>query len=97
MSSEDQDLIPDPAIQEVVTRFIESLGERKPRFMCPVPGGGLQLEWDDSKKHLEIEFLSPSQVVYLQEELYSEGVVSGECSLHETEVISRIIGWFYST
>ena len=61
-------------------------------FVSPIAGGGIQLEWDSSQKHLEIEVLNSMNVVFLMEE-HGE-TECGEFALAEVERVRRLLDRF---
>jgi len=92
---------PDPEIVRAATRLLNrlrdsDLGAIPVPFACPVPGGGIQLEWSSSKKYLEIEFLDTSTVAFLKEDFSPKGesTESGEYPLADAEATRRLLDWF---
>jgi hypothetical protein len=65
---------PDAAIVDSAERVLALLHDMVPPrlstpFVCPISGGGLQVEWTSDTKHLEIEFVTQSEVEFLTEDL----------------------------
>jgi hypothetical protein len=59
----------------------------------PVPGGGLQLEWESAKRELELEILPDGEIEYL--------IVDREGKMRENKIspswmdeIYRLVSWF---
>ena len=67
-------------------------------FVCPVPGGGLELEWTSDAKHAEIEFLDDGSVIYLKTDLRGgkPDVTAFECSPSDIEELLSLLSWFQS-
>lgn len=56
--------------ENVLLRLRDVVPASLPRpFVCPVSGGGIQLEWTSDTKHLELEFVSQSEALFLTEDL----------------------------
>ena len=56
--------------ENVLRRLRDVVPANLPRpFVCPVSGGGLQFEWTTDTKHLELEFVSQSEALFLTEDL----------------------------
>lgn len=53
-------------------------------FVCPITGGGVQLEWNIGNRHLELEFAPDGCLTWLTEQ---EGgtMDTGECPFRDTE------------
>lgn len=70
-------------------------------FVCPVPGGGLQLEWEVGKRELELEFLPDGSIEFLTvdknanhlEDSMTEGKVDGENII---VIVQRVLEWLVS-
>ena len=76
----------------------DRLGAIPVPFVCPVAGGGIQLEWSSPQKHLEIEFLDEATVVFLKEEQRPSGEIteSGEYPVADMDKTRRLLDWFAS-
>jgi len=92
---------PDPGIVSAVKGLLDRLQDSRlgaipVAFVCPVGGGGIQLEWSSSGKHLEIEFMDVSTIVFLKEELTPQGesMASGEYPLANVESTRQLLDWF---
>ena len=71
-----------------------ALGPVPVPFVCAIAGGGVQLEWTSSGKHLEMEFVDAETIVFLKQE---GGLVqSGEFPAHDAEATRRLLDWFTS-
>jgi len=70
-------------------------------FVCPVSGGGVGLEWTSQAKHLEIEFVSETEVVWLTEDMSrpgpSDAMDAGEIDLSKgVGLLQQKLLWFAS-
>ncbi len=67
-------------------------------FVCPLSGGGLQIEVTSDTKHLEIMFDGPSEIIFLKEENVAgeEVMDSGQLSARDVPNIKRLFKWFDS-
>ncbi len=66
-------------------------------FICPIGGGGIQFEWTQGGKHLEIELLHGDRIAFLKETQGPQGQValeSGEFDSKEIGQIRQLLGWF---
>ena len=65
-------------------------------FVSPIGGGGLQLEWTRSGKHLELEFLDERTICFLKEETVSgeDRMESGEYLVADTTETQELLNWF---
>lgn len=57
-------------------------------FVCPIAGGGVQLEWTSDAKHLELEFTREDTVVFL-----TEGMPDGPGAMNSGQYDPRETGW----
>ena len=89
---------PDPtavkAAEELLDRLRDSdLGALPAPFVCPIAGGGIQLEWESSGKYLEIEFLDGGMALYLKEK-QGESMESGEFPATDAGLARQLLEWF---
>jgi len=85
------------AVERLLSRLEESgIGDIPVPFVCPVAGGGVQLEWSSSRRHLEMEFLDASTIAFLQEERTPQGeeTDTGEYPVTATEKTRQLLNWF---
>ena len=63
--------------------------------VCPVAGGGFQLEWECGSKSLEIEFLTANRLGFLTEDELSQGriVKSGEYPTARLQETLALVEW----
>lgn len=94
---------PLPSIIEAAEGLFERLRNLIPTdlpapFVCPVSGGGLQIEMTSDTKHLEIMFDSASDIIFLKEEDVGgeELTDAGELSARDLPSIRRLFSWFPS-
>jgi len=59
----------------------------------PVPGGGLQLEWDNAKGELELEVLPDGEIGFLIVDKENE-MLEGRLSPNWSDEIYRLAQWF---
>lgn len=59
----------------------------------PVPGGGLQLEWDNAKGELELEILPDGEIGFLIVDKENE-MLEGRLSPNWSDEIYRLAQWF---
>lgn len=57
-------------------------------FVCPIEGGGLQIEWDYGDRHLEIEWVDPDTVVAL----WNGGRIECKTAEFRSTDVERIVG-----
>lgn len=57
-----------------------------------MPDGGIQIEYDNGRKHLEIEFRSPTKVVYLTSEELPDGEEDTEAFACPATDFDRLLG-----
>jgi hypothetical protein len=62
----------------------------EPRVV-PVPGGGLQFEWQTATRELELEVLPDGSVEFLT--VAGEHMQEGPVSSDQAEEVRRLIGW----
>jgi hypothetical protein len=85
--------------REVLVRLGDTVPAAVPApFVCPVSGGGLQIEWTAGHRHLEVEFLSDGQIAYLTEDTLRAGVsmLSGDLEPHQVPELRRMLRWLVS-
>lgn len=88
--------------ESVLSRLTDVVPSNLPStFVCPVSGGGLGLEWRSQAKHLEIEFVSETEVVWLTEDLSRLGACdamdAGEADLSKgVSLLRDKLLWFAS-
>ena len=61
-------------------------------FVCPIEGGGIQLEWTKEGKHLELEFSLDGEIVWLTEE--GDDMEAGECKIDDYNKIKELFAWY---
>lgn len=59
---------------------------------CPIPGGGLQLEWDVPGRYLEIEVFPDGSVEYLRQKA-GEDATEGQFLLTDLSTVQEIVGF----
>lgn len=84
------------AAEGLLSRLGDDLGAVPVPFVCGVPGGGLQFEWDSADKHLELELSDTATIVFLTEEQEPQGerMESGEYPLGNVERTRQLLDWF---
>ena len=94
---------PSPRIVRAAEDLFERLRDVIPTeladpFVCPVSGGGVQIEITSHTKHLELMFDAPSSIVFLKEEGTGEEetMEAGEVRAHDVPSIRRLFEWFAS-
>ena len=61
-------------------------------FICPISGGGIQLEWHYPSRELEVEFIEPEVIGYLK--VFEDGTMEeGEIATCDLDRARQIIGW----
>jgi hypothetical protein len=92
------------SIARAAAGLVRIVAERMTRtlpapFVCPIPGGALQIEWSNNGKRLEIEFLDEQTVVYLKEQETEHGLrtETDEILLRDTEKILELLEWLASS
>ena len=92
----------DPAVDKAALSFLVQIALRAvpglpmpTPFVCPIPGGTLQIEWDLGVRHIEIEFLDEHRVAVLQEDasLCGETMWSAEFPATRVDLLGDIIDW----
>ncbi|MFA5864493.1 MAG: hypothetical protein WC975_07370 [Phycisphaerae bacterium] len=68
-------------------------------YVCPIAGGGIQLEWTLGNKHVELEFIDKDTIAFLTEEMLDseEKMRSGEISLRNMNEIRTILNWLMTS
>jgi hypothetical protein len=96
-------LPPQPEIVLIAENLLDRLRNVTPArlpdpFVCPVAGGGLQIEMTSGAKHLEIMFDSPSSITFLKEDDTGggEAIDAGELSASDLPSIRQLFNWFAS-
>jgi len=93
---------PLPSIVKAAEDLLERLRNVTPAglpdpFVCPVSGGGLQVEMTCGTKHLEIMFDSASSIIFLKEDgTGEEDTDAGELSASDLPSIRGLLNWFGS-
>jgi hypothetical protein len=84
------------SIRVLLDRLRNGLGAIPIPFICPVPGGGVQFEWNSPKKQLEIEFTEDGRLVFLKEERtpFGERTESGDFAAADVESARQLLDWF---
>lgn len=88
-----------PSIPEVLYKnaenFLRSLEveDIQPPFVAPVSGGGIQFEWQNKTRELEIEFVQPNVFGYLKI-IGDEPVDEGQFSVQDYDSARLLIKWF---
>ena len=85
--------------QELFERLRDSIPTDLPDpFVCPVSGGGLQIEITSDKKHLELMFASDSEIVFLKEEAATgkPEMDAGELDAGDAHGVRKLLTWFAS-
>jgi len=82
---------------EIVTKAVEVLCKLSSAIepmshACPVPGGGLQLEWQLPDRYLEIEVFPDGSVEYLRRTSGTDPE-EGSLSLTDTGTVRELIGF----
>jgi len=67
-------------------------------FVCPIPGGTLQLEWDSDGKHVEIEFIDAHRLAVLMEDasVSDEAMRVDEFPVSSMDRIKDLLDWLVS-
>jgi len=63
-----------------------------PPFVAPVSGGGIQFEWHNEDRDLEVEFVEPLTVGYLKL-IKDEPIEEGEFSARDYDSARKLIRW----
>lgn len=91
---------PLPSIIEAAEGLFERLRNVIPAdlpdpFVCPLSGGGLQIEMTSDTKHLEIMFDSASDIIFLKEEDVGgeELTEAGQLSARDLPSIRKLLSW----
>lgn len=94
---------PLPEVISAVARLFNQLRDILPPeppepFVCPVPGGGIQIEMVSSDKDLEIMFASPSSILFLKEEAAAgdRAPEYGELGAGDVRKVRELIQWVTS-
>ena len=88
-----------PSIPEVLYKnaenFLRSLEveDIEPPFVAPVSGGGIQFEWQNKARELEIEFVQPNVFGYLKI-IGDEPIDEGQFSVQNYNSARLLIKWF---
>ncbi|MEA5448793.1 hypothetical protein VB780_09460 [Leptolyngbya sp. CCNP1308] len=94
--------ITEDAFQSLLNVLFQVQNEILPSpFICPVPGGGLQLEWEIGEYELELEFLPDGSIEFLTVDKSANHLEDGmmEGKLERTNGIARIhelLAWLLS-
>ncbi len=60
-------------------------------FVCPIEGGGLQIEWDLGKRHVELEFEDADTVVALWQD--GDDMHTSEFPASHVERVVGLLKW----
>ena len=96
---ENWDYYGSPSIPEVLysnaKNFLRSLEveDIEPPFVAPVSGGGIQFEWQNKARELEIEFVRSNVFGYLKI-IGDEPVDEGQFSVQDYNSARLLIKWF---
>ncbi len=88
-----------PSIPEVLYKnaenFLRSLEveDIEPPFVAPVSGGGIQFEWQNKARELEIEFVQSNVFGYLKI-IGDEPIDEGQFSVQDYNSARLLIKWF---
>ena len=63
-------------------------------FVCPIPGGGVQLEWTSGTRDVEIEFTPDGGILYLRDD--DGNMESGEVPPGRFHPLRRLFDWLLS-
>jgi len=80
----------------LVQRLADSADHPLPEaFVCPISGGGLQLDWDLGARHIEIEFLDKDRLAVLTEDTSgsSEAMETYEFPASRADRIKDLFDW----
>jgi len=76
-----------------LAKFFESI---KPNIF-PVPGGGIQVEWKNDERELEIEILPNGTMMFLCEDNFENKSKEGCLLIENTEELIQLIAWINKT
>ena len=75
-----------------LTFLVDVYGNELPApFICPVSGGGIQLEWTAQDRHLEVEFAPDGRILFLQDE--QGQMKTGELPSGHFHPLLRLLDW----
>jgi hypothetical protein len=94
----------DPALVQVAIRFLDRVrnvftAPLPAPDVCPIPGGGFQLEWDCGHRCLELEFIDRDTLGFLSSEVYpnnDEVITSGEYPARVFRKTLELLSWLVS-
>lgn len=87
------------AAKQLFDRLQDTIPGSLPRsFVCPVGGGGIQIEVATDSRHLELTFDNAEEIIYLKEE-DRDGKADmdvGELSAQDVQAVRRLLRWLVS-
>jgi hypothetical protein len=67
-------------------------------FICPIAGGGLQIEWSSAGRHVELEFTDRQTLVFLRVEnpTAASPFEHGEYPISDVNRSRKLLDWLAS-
>jgi hypothetical protein len=91
---------PDPQIVTSAARVLQYLqrDDVPVPFICPIAGGGIQIEWSSPERHIELELVDHQTVAFLQAENTTTGetIESGEYPVSDVRRSRELLDWLAS-
>lgn len=64
-------------------------------FVAPLSSGGIQIEWEEGERYLEVSITpDPLSVDYFATDKAKEGQLTLEGSLRSTSALKELVTWF---
>ena len=61
--------------------------------VVPLPGGGIQLEWETASRELEVEFHPNGSARFLAADLRNDAATESDFPISDYETMRRLMGW----
>lgn len=89
---------PSPAAIGVAVRLLRSLIHYSlpAPFVSPLRGGGLQVEWQQAERELEVEFWDAPEIEYLKV-LEDRSMEEGRCPSSDSKALRQLVKWLTGT